>query len=123
MGLLEVAVLGVDGDVAAEEEEDTQLELRAEGGGEPDSVGLWRVDDAETEARDISAEQRADGEGDLARHGGADDDGLKRGGVDVGVALPSKVVLHFRTEVDVEDVATVDAFLTDEVEEVPSLDL
>ena len=61
MGLLEVAVLGVDGDVAAEEEEDADLELRAKGGGEPDAIGLRCVDDAEAQAGDVCAKQGADG--------------------------------------------------------------
>lgn len=49
VGLFEVAIEGVDDDLAAEEEEDVEFELRAEAYGEPDTVGLrgvvsrWRL--------------------------------------------------------------------------------
>lgn len=121
MGLLEVAVLRAENDLAMKEEEDVEFELRTEAGWEPETAGLWCVSDGETEARQAGAEQGADGKGNLARHDGADDDGLVGGSVDVGVALPSVIVLIFGLKGDVEDVAVVDAFRAKEAESIDGL--
>jgi hypothetical protein len=123
VGLLEVAIFSIDGDVAAEEKKHAQLEFGAEVNGEPHSVRLRRVDDVEAKAWDVRSQQRADSEGNFARHGSANYHWLKRCGVDIRIALPGKIVLVFGAEVDVEDAAAVDVLLPDEVEEVVRLDL
>ena len=121
VGLLEVAIVGGEGDLAVEEEEDVDLEFGSEGGGEPDAVGLGGVDDGEAEAGDVGAEEQADGEGEFSGHGGADEDGLEGGGVDESVALPVVVVGVFGGEGDVEAVAAVHGSLAEEVECVGGL--
>ncbi len=112
VGLFEVAVVDVEDDGAVEEEEDVELELGAEGDGEPEGVrrvgGLGGVGDGEAEAGDAGAEEGADGEGDVAGHGGVNEDGLECLGVDPGVALPAEVVLVAGEEGDVVAVAAVD---------------
>ena len=42
VSLLEVVVVGVEDDFAAEEEEDVDFEFCAEAGGEPEGIGLVR---------------------------------------------------------------------------------
>jgi hypothetical protein len=49
---------------------------------------LGGVSNGEAEAGKAGAEEGANGEGEVAGHGGADEDGLVGGGVDVSVALP-----------------------------------
>jgi hypothetical protein len=92
VGLFEVAIFCADDDLAIEEKEDVHLELGAEADWKPDGtgsgIGLRCVDDREAEAGKAGAEQGANGKGNLARHGGADEHGLIGGCVDVGVAFP-----------------------------------
>ena len=111
VGLFEVAVADVEDDGAVEEEEDVEFEFGAEGDGEPEGVwrvcGLRGVGCSEAEAWDAGAEESADGEGDVARHGGVDENGLEGLGVDPGIALPSEVIFIARVESDVVAVATV----------------
>src|SRR5215472_10178008 len=107
VGLFEVAVLGGDDDLSCEEEEHVDFELAAEGDGEPHAVGLRSVDGGEADAGDVGAEQDAYAERQVAGERGSDDDGLKGGRVDPGVALPRDFALVLRMEFDVEGVAAV----------------
>src|SRR5258708_36596188 len=75
VGLFEVAVLGVEDDLAVEEVEDMDFELGREGDGEPDAVRLRGVADGEAEAGNVGSEESADGERNLARHAGGKEDG------------------------------------------------
>ena len=85
------------------------------------SAGSGSVGDGEAEAGDAGAEEGADGEGNVAGHGGVDEDGLEGGGVDVGVALPAVVVFVAGAEGDVEAVAAVDGAAAGEGIEVVGL--
>jgi hypothetical protein len=126
VGLFEVAVADIEDDGAVEDEEDVEFELGAEGDGEPDGVGcvggLGRVGNGEAEAGDAGAEEGADGEGNIAGHGGVDEDWLEGFGVDPGIALPVVVVLVAGAEGDVEAVATVHGAAADEGVGVVGLD-
>jgi hypothetical protein len=70
VGFFEVTVFGIEDDLAADEEEDVEFELRTEADGEPDGTGLvgWlrSVKDGEAEARDVGSEEQAHAEGNLA---------------------------------------------------------
>jgi hypothetical protein len=116
VGLGEVAVVGTECDLAGEEEKDAEFEFGSEGDGKPDAVGLGRVGDGEAEAGETGAEERADCEGEVAGHGGADENGLIGGGIDVGVALPGVVAFVAGAEIEVEDFATVALLAAKEVE-------
>jgi hypothetical protein len=127
VGLFEVGVADVENDGAVEDEEDVEFEFGAEGDGEPDGVGcvggLGCVGDDEAEAGNAGAEEGADGEGNIAGHGGVDEDWLEGFGVDPGVTFPVVVILVAGHEGDVIAVATVHGAAADEGVGVVGLDL
>lgn len=121
MGFFKVAVLSVDNDLSGKEEEDTQLEFGTEANREPDAVGLRYIDNGETQAGNIGAEQGTDGEGNFSSERSGDDDGLEIGGVDPGVSLPGVLTFVFRTKVDVVDVSAVFVFASSEMKGILDL--
>ncbi len=127
VSLFEVMVADIEDDGAVEDEEDVKFELGAEGDRDPEGIGcvggLGSVGDGEAEAGEAGAEERADGEGNIACHGGVDEHGLEGPGVDPGVALPAVIVFVAGGEDDVVAVASIDGAAADEGVGIVSLDL
>lgn len=110
VSLLEIAIPGIDQDGAAEKEEDMNLEFSGKGGRKPDAVRLGSVDDGKSQSGNVGPEQNANRGRNSAGEGGAYDDRLAAGGVDVCVAFPAKIGLVFGAKGNVIDIAAIEAF-------------
>ena len=77
---------------------DMDAKFAAQADGEPGSIVLPAVVDREADAGEVSAQERADAEGQTTRQLGEDVNRLEFLCVDVGLAGPIDVIVVFRSE-------------------------